>query len=454
MNDYITLGESVILKKGDVLKAVKLLPKKLIVFERMRFVPDNAEGALFGSTFKIDRGGLVLVNQEEVNQEKNAVTQSGQDNRGIVDTHGDSQTLKRECILQMKEEGQSGEQIIGNLVNNSSTFTGKTKFSQTKYVKKKQKKYSSYIQIHKPTARLICKLYINREPAKILNMNLDSISQIVTATNIRQGSKVVVLETCSGMLLALIMERLGLEGCVVNLHVGETPSNLFALSHLNLSEDKWKLINSFPLSQLGPLIAGHPLPSDPLLNAEVEVKDPEMIYSLTHEQDVVVVEEKANLMSQDGNDEPDKDTTSFVNGKRKRHYLTDSEKLAVKIERRKKRHEQKEFAYNCLQKGQMDAIIMACRFHPTPIFMSLMGSLAPSKPFAIYHEYQEPLMELFVQLSVSNSAINLQLCETFMRNYQVLSERTHPHVMMSTGRGYLLTGTKVNKELPSTNKSD
>jgi len=64
-------------------------------------------------------------------------------------------------------------------------------------------------------------------------------------------------------------------------------------------------------------------------------------------------------------------------------------------------------------------LVFVRRYHPTPIVLALLDVLAPSKPFAVYFEYKEPLMELFVRLSTSNLAINLQLTDTFMRHYQV-----------------------------------
>ena len=57
--------------------------------------------------------------------------------------------------------------------------------------------------------------------------------------------------------------------------------------------------------------------------------------------------------------------------------------------------------------------------HPTPIVMMLLETIAISRPFVVYCEHREPLMELFVTLTVNEKAINLQLTETFMRYLQV-----------------------------------
>jgi tRNA (adenine-N(1)-)-methyltransferase non-catalytic subunit len=40
-------------------------------------------------------------------------------------------------------------------------------------------------------------------------------------------------------------------------------------------------------------------------------------------------------------------------------------------------------------------------------------------------------------------AINLRLTDTWMREYQVLENRTHPNMTMSQNGGFLLTGTKL-----------
>ena len=54
----------------------------------------------------------------------------------------------------------------------------------------------------------------------------------------------------------------------------------------------------------------------------------------------------------------------------------------------------------------------------------------------------QPLLDLYQELKACGCT-NLQLSETWLREYQVLPERTHPEVNMSGGGGYLLRGTKV-----------
>lgn len=52
----------------------------------------------------------------------------------------------------------TGEEIVAALAEGSATFQGKTQFSQAKYKKKKQRKYTVNATIQWPTARSICEV--------------------------------------------------------------------------------------------------------------------------------------------------------------------------------------------------------------------------------------------------------------------------------------------------------
>jgi len=52
----------------------------------------------------------------------------------------------------------TGEEIVAALAEGSATFQGKTQFSQAKYKKKKQRKYTVNATIQRPTARSICEV--------------------------------------------------------------------------------------------------------------------------------------------------------------------------------------------------------------------------------------------------------------------------------------------------------
>jgi tRNA (adenine-N(1)-)-methyltransferase non-catalytic subunit len=139
---------------------------------------------------------------------------------------------------------------------------------------------------------------------------------------------------------------------------------------------------------------------------------------------------------------------------------------------------------NCLRHAQSDSLIIASHYEPLAILTHLLPLLGCSKPFVVYCEYLEPLVAAFDALqhhnqnqtwmqgqaehekvhdprrtvpspssssassstfssSMAFGVINLQLSDTWTREYQVLPGRTHPEMSMSAGSGYLLTGIKV-----------
>jgi hypothetical protein len=55
----------------------------------------------------------------------------------------------------------------------------------------------------------------------------------------------------------------------------------------------------------------------------------------------------------------------------------------------------------------------------------------------------EPLFECFQELQNQKLAINLRLSDTWLREYQVLPNRTHPNMSMSQNGGFILTGVKL-----------
>jgi len=55
--------------------------------------------------------------------------ESGSDNRNLLDD-GTSQKLTRDEIMSMKESGASAETIVETLIDNSTSFSNKTEYSQ------------------------------------------------------------------------------------------------------------------------------------------------------------------------------------------------------------------------------------------------------------------------------------------------------------------------------------
>lgn len=78
---------------------------------------------------------------------------------------GENQKLTQDDIIALKKE-MHGAEIIKALESGSSTFAGKTEFSQEKWLKKKAKKYLHYIVARRPTAALICQVSPHTPPCQ------------------------------------------------------------------------------------------------------------------------------------------------------------------------------------------------------------------------------------------------------------------------------------------------
>ena len=102
--------------------------------------------------------------------------------------------------------------------------------------------------------------------------------------------------------------------------------------------------------------------------------------------------------------------------------------------------------------AKSDSLIIATSFHPLTVLTELLPFLASSCPFVVYCEHLEPLSECFSYLKKSGAAVKLQLSESWLRDYQVLPNCTHPTMTMSASGGYLLTGIKVSGETVAVEK--
>jgi tRNA (adenine-N(1)-)-methyltransferase non-catalytic subunit len=88
-------------------------------------------------------------------------------------------------------------------------------------------------------------------------------------------------------------------------------------------------------------------------------------------------------------------------------------------------------------------LIVASQYTPMSILETLLPYVAGSRPVVIYHIHKEFLVDAFYQMKQSNSFLNVQLTESWLRRYQVLPGRTHPEMTTTAGGGYILSAIRV-----------
>ncbi|XP_026197494.1 tRNA (adenine(58)-N(1))-methyltransferase non-catalytic subunit TRM6 [Anabas testudineus] len=428
-------GDYVVLKRGDIFKAVQIQPKKKVIFEKQWFFLDNAVGHLYSTTFEIVSGGTLQPQRTKSTESCSDSKEAGTDNRNIVDD-GKSQKLTRDDIEMLKEQGLKGQEIIQQLIDNSSTFRDKTEYAQDKYIKKKKKKYENTVTILRPSCRILAMMYHGREPGKICHLRYDTLAQMLTLGNIHAGSKVLVFETCAGLVLGAVMERMGGYGSVIQMYPGGGPVRA-GVESFGFPAHFHDTLHEFPICHVNALLAGtlHSTAKDP----STDEKQPNIVADNAQNQLEAAQQGGAEEQSMETSTGDDADQDLEKKEKEKRREAKAQEKK-MKLEEKQKKLAA---AASLLACRNADGLVIASRFHPCPVLMGLLKFLSPSRPFVVYSQYKEPLVECYTKLKECGGTVNLRLTDTWLRHYQVLPNRTHPLLLMSGGGGYLLSGTTV-----------
>ncbi|XP_068730335.1 tRNA (adenine(58)-N(1))-methyltransferase non-catalytic subunit TRM6-like isoform X2 [Montipora capricornis] len=321
------------------------------------------------------------------------------------------------------------QDIVEHLVENSTTFKDRTQFSKAKYKKKKMKKYVVRFSILQPTTDLIAQMYYTRGATKVCELRLDSLSQILTKSNVKAHCRIMVVESCQGMVAGALLDRMGGLGSLIQIYSGDFPGRQ-ALDYFNFPKSFMECLCGFPMDKITTLRQ----------NTDGELKR-KSADRFSNGEDRSRTETKEAV--------PD-GSSHFVPEEVAGNSLSEEEKLT----RRMRRQNEDTKAREELEKGNLDSLVVVSRFQPSPIVLSLIPRLAPSRPFVIFCQYKEPLMECYVNLREKGTAINIHLTETWLRHYQVLPARTHPEISMNGSGGYLLSGITVDPtEAPQNTES-
>lgn len=307
----------------------------------------------------------------------------------------------------MKDTKGDSKEIIETIVANSKTFNQKTEFSQEKYLKKKEKKYFEYIQIRKPTIRMLAHIYYRQDHEKILGMRMDSLSQIISYAGVNSSGKYLLYDAGScGLVTAAFLNSMGPLGDskLVVMHPGNFAQKQ-AVFALNLDEKHMsKCISVNIYSVLRQFYQGTAECSDNEIEEPSETK-------------------KIKL-----------DDESETNGNHKKGKQNN---------RRQKWKDENEEAIEILRE-KVDGVTIVSKEDPFPIIKELLPFLHTGRPIVIFHHCKELLMECFQSMKRLNCAVNLRLFSSFMRNIQVLPRRTHPYVQIQGSSGFILAGYAVN----------
>ncbi|KAL1131562.1 hypothetical protein AAG570_011179 [Ranatra chinensis] len=362
VGELIAVGHYIVIQRGSYFR-VHQLSDGFIILGKDKVDLKSVIGQPYWTTFKMvpKEGRKKEFDLEKCDRVESLLVtlmkdvKSGSDNRDITDD-GSSQLLSTEEIIELRDSGLSPQDVLGKLIENSKTFKNKTEYSQEKYVKKKEKKYYEYLTIRKPTMRLLAKIFYDRDQTKVMGLRYDTLSQIITASNIQCDGTYILFESGTQALVgAAILNQLGESGHLINITLGNQAQKQ-AILGMNFNKQRLD-----------------------------------------------------SLLSNPANKRP---------------------RWADELEK----------AYGFLSSVKADGLIIASKEFAFDLICKLIPFIKPSRPLVIYSLYREPLVQHYMDLKKRKDIVALHLTETWLRTYQILPDRTHPDVVMSSTGGHLLTG--------------
>ena len=366
------------------------------------------------------------------------VTESGSDNRNIL-AGAQSQTLSPEEIVKLRETCKSANEIVANLVENSTTFASKTEYSQDKYLKKKEKKYFEYVQIRKPTIRMLAEIMYRLDPEKVCGLRIDSLSQLVSYSNVCGVGNYLLYESGSnGLVPAALLNSIGAntQAKLLHMHPGNVPQKQAILA-LNLEKEQldrclsvnlYSILRQFYQTRRESTTGSG---TKRKINDEAadDLENPPAKF-LKNEDNVDVSSANPLEVAAEQN-EPESNPKEQEN----ENNVTPppyTPKWVFENER------------GCeLLREHLDSLVVVAKEHPSAILKALLPFVKPSRPVVIFHSSREILMEVYMELKISGQVTSLHLTSNWLRQYQILPNRTHPDVNMSGNSGFLLCGYTI-----------
>lgn len=443
--DKIKLGDYIIIQRQKYTKVHKFnSSESTALLGKDQLELKNIEGQPYFTTFKMipknNSRKKISILEPCADSEDLKVTlkskESGNDNRNIVDS-GENQNLTAGEIAQLRDSCKSSSEIVGQIIENSKTFHTKTEYAQEKYLKKKEKKYFEYVQIKRPTVRLLSEIFYRQSPEKILGLRFDTLSQILSYSGVCSNGNYLVYESgTNGLIPAALLNSIGANttGQLIHVHPGNQAQKLSMLM-LNLEREQLDRCNSVNIYSV--------LRQYYQKTEDVAITDEGKKRKLSEDSD----EQRPTKVLKE-NDEKEEgenlDAMEEENGETLTTNVSVTPSIASTEEQPKiaKWRLENERAI-VLLKEKMDGLVIVAKEHPSNIIKSLLPFIRPSRPIVVFSLSKEILTELYVELKSLTEVTGLRLISNFTRIYQILPNRTHPDMMMSGNSGYLLYGYTV-----------
>ena len=381
------------------------------------------------------------------------------DNRNLVDTSS-AQALTAEDVWDMRRRGQAGEDIVKALAGSSSTFAGKTQFSQEKYLKKKVFKHIRRFRVTRCSAHAIADTLLAAQPERTAGLRTDSLAAMLAQADVRSGATALIFDGAQGLLTGACAERMcsaapgsPFSGYLLLANsdaVREVQNTLPLLKHFNLAatpgiDTAMAAVRYSELVDWAPGISAV-APQAPHLAAAAAAAVSAAAGSAAGAEAAPAPSSAAPSHSAPAGLKRPRDAPPAAAAA----AATAAHAFAPPGAQRKLApYPYSPPALQHLLGRGVDSLLMAPNLDPgkaqdfAALALSALRYVRPSGSFALFHQQPLQLAQLAVHLASLKVAVNVQLAETWTREQQVLPGRTHPFMSMHGASGFVLSGTVV-----------
>lgn len=284
-------------------------------------------------------------------------------------------------------------------------------------------------------------IYYRQDQEKIMGLRYDMLSQIVAYSGVCGYGNYLLYESgTNGLVPATLLNSIGsgTEASLVHMHPGNIPQTQAMLA-LNLPKEQLDRCISVNIYSVLRAYYQREKPQDQNTIENNEVLDSELPGSpCSKKARISNIEVEVKLSNSD--EEVLNKLLDKVNGVNVSKGLDGDENSNKLSETWREKNERA--CRLMLEKG-FDSLIVISKEHPENIVKELLPFVKLSRPIVVYSPFKETLMNLYNFLKSTTKVINIRLTSNWLRSYQVLLNRTHPHINMTSNSGYLLTGYTV-----------
>lgn len=160
-------------------------------------------------------------------------------------------------------------------------------------------RYIKYFTVYPSTEYYVCEAdFISKTAtgSKIRDLRPDSLAQIMTSANARPGSRSLVVEDCSGLLVGSLLQRMNGQGQCLVMHDADSPPALPLLPSFNLTAEEMKPYFYLDWLTAEPDYEYASLPLEPENGQELSSKE-KMRFSKRKEMAQKLVQKREDLLN-------------------------------------------------------------------------------------------------------------------------------------------------------------